>query len=86
MALFICFRGDCDNAALEKPGAFSVQDTRGRNWLCHEADANHDPVEMLMEASRMQRTLHAQGMSNQGLEIREERCEDRKALAMRLGS
>ena len=85
MPLFVCFRGDCDNVALEKAGVFSVQDSQVRTWICYEADGQHDPQNMIWEAMRLQRTLHSQGMSNTGTEIREERCRDREALAVQLG-
>jgi len=83
--LFGCFRGDCDNAALETVGAFSVRDSKGRNWLCFEPDEGHESATIVIEGMRLQQSLHAQSMSNEGTEIREVRCRDREELAVELG-
>jgi len=39
----------------------------------------------VIEGMRLQQSLHAQSMSNEGTEIREVRCRDREELAVELG-
>lgn len=86
MRRYICFRGDCDQIAVQigSQSVFVAQDAVGRNWLCVDTELpevaerlSDDSFKALIEA---QRSAHRQGFSREGTQQLEIECEDEAAL------
>lgn len=91
MPVYVCFRGDCDHIALEKAGAFAVEDALGRNWICYQSSRqslSEPDTEEERQAFRdmfaLQGAAHEQGLSKEGTSMSEIDCDNSEELKIKL--
>jgi len=90
MPVYACYRGDCDNLALQQGGrtCFLAKDAFGREWVCVETDLKEIPGNGLPggapEVLRVQAAAHRQGFSGGGTSVSWIDCPDEGELRRRL--
>jgi len=89
MSIYVCYRGDCDNLALQQPGdpLFVAQDALGRNWLCIETRLSEIPSRLpdsVAEVMQAQKLAHKQGLSVEGTQQKFLDCPDEARLRRQL--
>jgi len=91
MPIYICYRGDCDNLALQQkqePPAFVARDALGRDWLCIETRLVQIPREFLpdevQEIIIAQGVAHRLGLSGEGTSVSYLDCSDEASLRRQL--
>jgi uncharacterized protein (DUF433 family) len=89
MPVYVCYRGDCDDLALQQAGraVFVAHDALGRSWLCVETTLpviSGDVPDSVVEMIVAQGLAQQHGFSLDGTSVSQFVCPDEDALRREL--